>query len=196
MQQSPARDDEVALKRRDRAAWARMYDQYVTELYAFIAHLMHGQQSVAEELHQETWLAALASIEQFAPDRGDFRNWIFGIARRQVALYYRRRARRQTSGLVTFDTIPAGEQFNGAIVPEDVAEHVERVSAVRAALAELGSDARRVLLDKYVDNLSVNDIAQRLGKSPKAVESSLSRARSRMRKLLRWYVQMSTPNTR
>jgi len=64
---------------------------------------------------------------------------------------------------------------------------IERGDAVRAALAELGAETRGVLLGKYVDGRSVSQLADEFGRSPKAIESLLSRARARMRRLLAWY---------
>ena len=67
-------------------------------------------------------------------------------------------------------------------------ELVERDQAVRTALAELGPDSRAVLLGKYIDGRTVDELAGRLGRTPKAIESLLSRARGRMRSLLGPYV--------
>ena len=55
------------------------------------------------------------------------------------------------------------------------------------ALLSLPEEHRNVLTDKYVDNLTVKDIARRCGKSPKAVEMLLGRAREQLRSLLRHY---------
>jgi RNA polymerase sigma-70 factor (ECF subfamily) len=74
-----------------------------------------------------------------------------------------------------------------ALLPPDVIGAIERADAVRAALAELGAENRGVLLGKYVDGRSVDQLAQQFGRSPKAIESLLSRARGRMRQLLAWY---------
>jgi DNA-directed RNA polymerase specialized sigma24 family protein len=52
----------------------------------------------------------------------------------------------------------------------------------------LPDDRRQVLLGKYVEGLSVEKIASRTGRTVKAVESLLSRAREQMRALLRGYV--------
>ena len=52
----------------------------------------------------------------------------------------------------------------------------------------LPDDRRKVLLGKYVEGLSVEAIAIRMGRTAKAVESLLSRAREQMRALLRGYV--------
>ncbi len=141
--------------------------------------------AIAEEIHQETWLAALAGIDGFDGQRGELRAWIFGIARLKVALHFRRRAGVRGEAGDGGHIVAALE--NGAILPDDLLGAVERNDAVRAALAELGDDARGALLAKYVDGHSVGEVARQLGRTPKAVESLLSRARERMRKLLRWY---------
>ncbi len=178
-------DDIPALRSRDQQAWSDTYDRYVTASYAFIAHLVKGDRPLAEELHQETWLIAMSAIEQFAPGKGEFRGWLFGIAKKRVAMHFRRASGRNEQ-LHESDHDQAMAAIT-ELMPADVIEEVERVAAVRAALEELGDDARRVLVHKYIDSLSVTEIAERVGKSPKAVESMLTRARLRMRNLLRWY---------
>lgn len=185
---SPTEQDDIsALRRLDRNEWAATYDRYVSSTYAFIAYLLGDQRALAEELHQETWLTAMSAVDQFAPEQGEFRQWLFGIARKRVALHFRRTSARQQK--TTFDEDAAENAIadDGDLLPICALEQVERFDAVRAALAELTDDARTVLVSKYVDQLSVADIAARIGKTPKAVESLLSRSRARMRKLLRWY---------
>ena len=76
--------------------------------------------------------------------------------------------------------------------PPESLEGVERADVVRAALLCLPDDRRRVLLDKYAEGLSVADIASRTGRSAKAVESLLSRAREQLRALLQPYFSHPT----
>jgi len=179
------------LQKRKRDAWACAYDRHADDVFAFVAHLLRGDKIAAEEIHQEAWLAALASIDAFDPARGELRAWIFGIARRQVALHYRRlgHARFETGTGSTADELAIDHD---AILPDDVLSSIERGDAVRAALAELGEESRCALLGKYVEGQSVAELAGRLGRSPKAIESLLSRTRQRMRSLLRWYFDNET----
>jgi RNA polymerase sigma factor (sigma-70 family) len=79
------------------------------------------------------------------------------------------------------------EFSDGAVVPDDALEHLEQAAVVRASLLALPPERRQVLVEKYVEELSVAQIAARTGKSPKAVESLLSRAREQFRALLHWY---------
>jgi RNA polymerase sigma-70 factor (ECF subfamily) len=113
--------------------------------------------------------------------------WLLGIARRRVALYYRRRAAGSTrsSGVLSGEEPDDGAH---SVLPEDVLEQLERASVVRAAMLAVPEDRRKALQWKYGEGLSVEVIAARLGKTAKAVESLLSRAREQLRDLLRGYV--------
>ena len=160
------------LQRRKPEAWARTYDDHASDVFTFIVHLLHADRAAAEEIHQDTWLAALAGIDAFDVGRGELRAWIFGIARRQVALHFRRLG--QTRLEAFGGDIAAAAIVDDSILPHDVISSIERGDAVRAALAELGSETRGVLLGKYVERRSVNELARQFGRSPKAIESLLS----------------------
>ena len=178
----------IVLKRRDSCAWSAAVDRHLNEVYGFVFHLVGGDRAVAEDLNQETWLEALDGIEQCDAARGSFRNWLFGIARKRVALHYRRRALAGNPTSLSDQFGEAAESGEISVLPEDVLEQVERASVVRAAILALPDDRREVLLWKYVEGLSVETIAIRMGRTAKAVESLLFRAREQVRGLLRGYM--------
>jgi RNA polymerase sigma-70 factor (ECF subfamily) len=186
----------TALKQHDRSAWSAAVDRHLNELYGFVFHLVGGDRAVAEDLNQETWLEAIDGIDQCDATRGSFRNWLFGIARKRVALHYRHRtwAGNQTSLSNQFEE--AGELGDISILPDDVLEQVEQISVVRAAMLVLPDDRRKALIWKYVERLSVDAIAIRMERTAKAVESLLSRAREQMRNLLRGYMMPSSGDRR
>jgi RNA polymerase sigma-70 factor, ECF subfamily len=177
-----------ALKQGDRWAWNAAVDRHLGEVYGFVYHLAGGDRVVAEDLNQETWLEAIDAIGQCDAARGSFRNWLFGIARRRVALYYRRRG--LAGNLTPFDDRfeEAGELGDSLLLPEDALEQVEQALVVRAAMLVLPDDRRTALVWKYVEGLSVETIAGRMERTAKAVESLLTRAREQLRTLLRGYV--------
>ena len=180
----------LALKQRDRAAWIAVTDDHLNEVYGFVFHLVGGNRRIAEDLHQEIWLEAIHGIAHCDPNRGSFRNWLFGIARNQVALHYRRASSRNPAS--PFDPAnEAVESQNGSLLPEDMLEKMERISVVRAAMLLMPEDRRQVLLWKYDDGLSVATIATRMGKTAKAIESLLSRSREQLRGLLGEYMMSS-----
>ncbi len=178
----------TVLKKRDRSAWSAAVDRHLHEVYGFVFHLVGGDRTVAEDLNQETWLEAMDGIDQCDATRGSFRNWLFGIARKRVALYYRRHALAGNPASLSDQFGEAVELGDISVLPEDVLEQVERVSVVRAAILLLPDDRRQVLLWKYVERLSVATIAGRMGRTAKAVESLLSRTREQLRGLLSGYM--------
>ena len=60
-----------AVAKRDRAAWATIYDRHVRDLFGFVHHLVGGDRALAEELHQDVWLAALEGIDRYDPQPGN-----------------------------------------------------------------------------------------------------------------------------
>lgn len=185
---SVADDDECnlirLLKQRDRSAWSAAVDRHLGELYGFVFHLVGGDRTVAQDLTQEAWLEAVDGIGHCDAARGSFRNWLFGIARKRVALHFRRRALAGSASSLSGSYVEAIELADISSLPEEALEQVEQRDAVRAALLLLPGDRREVLLSKYVEGLSVAAIADRMGRTAKAVESLLSRAREQVRGLL------------
>jgi RNA polymerase sigma-70 factor (ECF subfamily) len=173
-----------ALRRRDAVAWEEFYREHLREVYGFLFRLVRNDRPAAEDLFQETWLEALDAIGQFDPRRGELRGWLFGIARRRVALYWRRKL---ATNEVVRHVEPLTLNDKGAILPENIIEQVEQAAVVQAALLALPPERRLVLTEKYVNGCSVDQIAVSTGKSPKAVESLLTRARNQLRTLLSCY---------
>jgi RNA polymerase sigma-70 factor (ECF subfamily) len=172
-----------ALARRDHTAWATMYDRHVGAVFGLVYYLAGRDRAVAEDVNQEVWLLAIEQIESFDPARGEFRDWLLGIARHRALRRRRDLARR-------FESRPEGT--SDALAPPELLEGLERADMVRAALLCLNDDWRRALIDKYAEGLSVAEIAARTGRSAKAVESVLSRAREQLRALLRPYFTTPT----
>lgn len=182
-------EQEIAkgLQQGDRRAWLQLYEAYAELVWRNISRLTGGGSATVADLVQETFLAAARSARNFRPDRGTLWIWLWTIARRQVALYYRKqkpelvlsRARQWWTSLDgdKFDWIDTKEDM-----PPDILESKELVVLVRLALSELPGDYQILLLAKYVDNLPAERIAGRMDCSEAAVRSKLARARKAFRK--------------
>ena len=173
-----------AMARRERSAWDAMYERHVGDIYGVIYHLVGGDRHLAEDVNQEVWMLAVERFDRFNLDRGEFRDWLLGIAR-HLALRHHRRPRSEA-----FEGQPEG--VSDSLPPPELLEGVERAALVRAALLSLQYESRGVLLDKYTEGLSVAEIAARSGRTAKGVESLLSRARGQLRTLLRPYFSHPT----
>jgi RNA polymerase sigma-70 factor (ECF subfamily) len=181
-------DDELrlvrAMARRDRSAWNVMYERHVRDVFGLVYHLVGGDRHVAEDVNQEVWLLAIERFDRFDPGRGGFRDWLLGIARHRALRHHRCAPVQAVPGR------PDG--LSDGLPPLELLEGRERADVVRAALLCLHDGSREVLLAKYAEGHSVAEISAQTGRSAKAVESLLSRARSQLRILLRPYFSHTT----
>jgi RNA polymerase sigma factor (sigma-70 family) len=167
------------LKDRDKSAWNAVSLEYTRDLYGFVVRLVGLDRSVADDIVQDVWLESLKRIHRFDPSRGEFRGWLFEIARRLVAGYWRKRI-----------LMPLCEEFESTaptdpqLLPTEILDHLDRAAIVRATMLAIAPERCRVLTAKYQDDQTVAEIAAREGKSEKAIESLLTRAREELRGLL------------
>jgi len=175
------------LQQGNRQAWLQLYEAYAEPVWLNISRLTGGDSAAVADIVQEMFLAAARSARKFNPNRGTLWVWLWTIARRQVALYYRKqkpeivlsRARQWWTSLDSekFDWIDAK-----ADMPPDILESQELAVLVRLALSELPGDYQTLLLAKYVDNQPAERIAGQMDCSETAVRSKLARARKAFRK--------------
>lgn len=174
------------LQKGDRQAWLRLYEAYDESLWNNVARLMGYNCPAVPDVVQETFLAAARSAKNFDPDRGSLWVWLNGIARRQIALYYRKqdpaailiRIKKWWASLDSnkIDWVNAKED-----APPEVLESRELAALVRFALIKLPVEYQTLLSAKYVEGQTVNKIAADLDCNPVALTSKLARARKAFR---------------
>jgi RNA polymerase sigma-70 factor (ECF subfamily) len=156
-------------------AWRALYDAYAERVWRCVARLMPPSSAEVADVVQETFLAAARSARTFDPARGTLWLWLWGIARRGVALHYRKHGRPRAGG----EALEALAGPGGG--PPDAAEAAELVSLVRVTLAELPGEYESLLTAKYLDGDSVERMAAAEGCTPVALRSKLARARRAFR---------------
>lgn len=175
------------LQQGNRQAWLRLYEAYAEPVWWNISRLVGNDSATVADLVQETFLSAAHSARNFKPDRGTLWGWLWIIASRQVALYYRKQKPEIVlSQARLWWTSLDGEKFDWidveADMPSDVLESKELTVLVRSTLSELPGDYQTLLLAKYVENQPVGQIAWQMNCSETAVRSKLARARKAFRK--------------
>ena len=172
----------AGLRAGDRRAWLRLYDRHAPPLWRHVARLVGNDPHAADDVMQATMLAAAASAQNFDPRRGTLWMWLYGIARRQAALYLRTR-RREKRAVVAVDTAAVADWLADLEAPPPPVslESRETADAVRAALAELADDDAFVLVAAYMEQMTMNQVAALLGKSFEATRSQAARARRHFR---------------
>jgi len=168
-----------AVLRKDRKATAEFVSLCSDWVYPFVRYRLLPRTDVVEDLMQEVLISAWKNLPTFRADAG-LRAWVLGIARHKVEDYYRKRIRE--AELEDEDT-DAGETTEVSHIRErlEAAEDHERVHLTLAQLPEV---YRLALIWRYRDENSLREMAQLTGKTEKAMERLLARARESFRK--RW----------
>ncbi len=168
----------------DPQAHQEVCTRYGRDLHRFLASRL-GDDDLAEELMVQTLADAVRHITRFNSRLSTSRAWLFGIARRHLQTEVRLRARRKSVPPSMQVPVEAVAEQAG---PQDLAaESASRVQAQRqvavlaAALSEVEME---VLTLRYGHDLSVREVGQIVGRSEKAVESLLIRAKQKARERL------------
>ena len=176
---SPEADAPLGL---DAESFGAFYGDALPRVYGYFLHRCGGSVTVAEDLTQETFLAAVAELKKNRRVRTPV-PWIYGIARHKLLDHYRREERADRSARAAWEADPHEDEF----VVDDTNEARERAIA---ALASVAASQRAALVLCYVDGFSVREAAQLLEKSVEAVESLLARGRQAFK---RSYLEQREP---
>ena len=167
----------VIAARDDLLAFAPLYERYRDAVLRYCFYCL-GDWDEAADAAQQVFANAMAALPRFT-DRGDsFRPWLFRIAHNEVCTRQGQRARRPQSQLHD-----AADAVDPAPSPEDLAISADDHQRLRAMLAHLPPDRRRVCELRFA-GLTDREIAGILGKSEGAVRTAQSRAIAQLRGLL------------
>ncbi len=169
-----------ALLAGDRVEAAAWLERQLPALHAFVRVRLGGDPTGVEDVVQETLLTALDQLASY-DGRAPFDAWLKGIAKNKL-----RGARRKRRPKPLADIIEEADAEIDAILvevdrdplPDAVLEHRETRELVDAALSQLPLEYRDALTARYYDQQPVVQVGVRLGRSEKAAESLLARARS------------------
>ncbi len=155
-------------------AFEELVRRHQQPLFGFL-YRMCGDANTAEELAQA---ALVRSWEKLNTFRGDssFKTWLYRIGAN--LLFNRRRGARPEFELSEF--LPASEHDQ----PDESYHQKRREELVQAALNQLPADQRTALVLSVYDQMSYREIGQAMGKSVRAVDSLLFRAKANVRRLL------------
>jgi len=165
----------------DPDAFRELFNEYARPVYNHGFRLT-GDWSVAEDVVSLTFLEAWRLRHRIDADAdGPLRPWLFGIAT-NVARNVRRAARRYDGAQARLPREGSEPDFAEGVV--DRLDDLERIARVRAALAALRAPEREVLALCVFAGLDYAEAAEALGVPVGTVRSRLSRARTRLTKLV------------
>jgi RNA polymerase sigma factor (sigma-70 family) len=180
-----ARFEEIeALGRRckegDLAAWSLLFPKIWPVLVTFVHRLYHSfEQQDAEDVAQASIEAAIRAIGTFS-EKGLFRAWLFGIAVRQAATFYRSSSAKKRGAqlLVPFNDFD-GHQ-DEAKSPAEVSAEKDRAAILHRAIDQLPEADRDLVHLHFFGELTFREIAEARNMNPKTVCTRLTRCKEKL----------------
>lgn len=164
---------------KDRKATAEFVALCADCVYPFVRRRLLPKTGLVEDLVQEILLAAWRDLSNFR-SQGDLRAWVLGIARHKVEDHYRKRLRKAELE----DEEDIAEEIGLQPTFDEQLDSEAQRGRIDAVLASLPEAYGLALLWRYRDDRSTREMAELTGKTEKAVERLLARARESFRK--RW----------
>lgn len=172
----------------DAAAFEVFFETAYPALYRFALTRLNFDHDAAGELAQAALCKAIAKLETFKGEAA-LLTWLCTFCRRELHAYYKGRAAHPQVELIEDrPEIRAALESLRASEPDDPDAAIDRVrtaSLVQSVLDHLPPRYANALEWKYIEGLSVQEIAVRLGVGAKAAESLLTRARRAFREAFR-----------
>jgi RNA polymerase sigma-70 factor (ECF subfamily) len=170
-----------AVLRKDRKAPAEFVSRHADRLYAYLRRRLTPREDLTDDLLQEVFLAAWESLPAYA-GRSTLESWMFGIARHKVEAHYRARLREPRA-------LDEEEEAGGGIAAaepdfDERIDRADREAKTAEILRQLPENYAAVLLWRYWERRSAAEMAAAAGKTEKAIERLLARAREQFRR--RW----------
>jgi RNA polymerase sigma-70 factor (ECF subfamily) len=169
---------------RDEAAFHEFFDRYFPRLYRFVLQRLGGHEDAAEEIVQRVLIRSINRLHSYRGEAA-LLTWLCTLCRREISNWCESEGRRQEVSFVdnrpdmqtALDALAAGDADD----PEATVRRRELSQLVQLTLDHLPGRYGDVLEWKYIQGLTVTEIAERLGVGYKAAESLLTRARAAFR---------------
>jgi RNA polymerase sigma-70 factor, ECF subfamily len=160
---------QVEAAQKDPAKFGELYEQHFEQVYAFVARRVRDR-SVAEDVTAEVFHKAFAALPRFEFVGAPFAAWLLRIAANALA-DRSKRATREVSGT---DDAP-----EPSVEPD--ADASDRRADLFRFVNGLPADQRRVIVERFIEQRSIRDIAGRLNKTEGAVKQLQFRALQSLR---------------
>ncbi|MDO4868836.1 MAG: RNA polymerase sigma factor [Bacillota bacterium] len=148
------------------------YTTYYNQVVSYICRKV-SDRNIAEDLAGDIFLKCYKSFDRFNEAKGSARAWIFTITNNRLKNYYRdRKSEVHIDAMESFDIADdqdVAKEIEDAMRLEEIRQFLDR------EIARLDSVKRQILLMRYYDEMSSNEIAEAMGMSPGNVRVILTR---------------------
>jgi len=164
----------VEAAQRDLSKFGDLYERHFDRVYAYVVRRVQDRDA-AEEVTAEVFHKALANLPRYQLRGAPFGAWLLKIAAHAIA----DRSRRDAREVAASDDLPDG----GADLDADL-DLVEQRARLFRLVDQLPADQRLVIVQRFVDERSIRDVAQRLKKTEGAIKQLQFRALQTLRERL------------
>lgn len=178
--------EDIALVKRvlnkERAAFNEFFETYFARLYRFSLSRV-SEERICEDIVQETLCKAIRKLDQYRGEASLF-TWLCQICRNEIFTWYRKQD-NQIQLVADLDDDPLVRASLESLSHMEFNDETERHALekiVQLVLDYLPNNYGKVLELKYLEDLSVQEIASKMGTTAIAVQSLLARARTAFRK--------------
>jgi RNA polymerase sigma-70 factor, ECF subfamily len=158
------------------AALAEIHDTYYTPVFRYVAFRVADRQT-AEDLTSEVFLRLLSALRDRHAPQNSLSGWLYGVASRVVADYYRRHYRKSESELPEW--LPDGKND-----PEAYLDATLTHEQLHQALTTLTEEQQNVIALRFGYEMSIREVARTMGKNEGAIKQLQARAVAALSRIL------------
>ncbi len=163
-------------------AFASLLARHLKSVYSFAARSAPND---AEDIAQDTFLKAWKNLKGYEPDKAQFKTWLMRIARNTVIDYLRK---RKTAVFSEFENEQGdnrmGDTPDEGPLPDEIVARAHDAHEVEEVLEKLPPPYREVILLRYTNQLSFDEIGEVLHEPSNTVRSRHRRGLVRLKELL------------
>lgn len=160
--------------------FAAMYDMFAARMYRHAVSRV-GERKTAEDIASQVFLKAWEYFDASGKPIENVRAFLYHIAQNLITDYYRKKGRET----ISLESLP--EHHHLLRTDRTAHKHLEEqetVTEIEKSLALLEDEYRDIVVWRYIDELSVTEIAALTGKTSNAVYVTVHRAIKKLRVLL------------
>lgn len=160
-------------KEGDSSSFGVLYDHYLSRIYRFI-YVKVASREDAEDISHQVFLNAWQNMPRYKSKGFPFSSWLYEIARNQVIDYYR--TRKESVSVDDIDPDSMSEEAHGETLNTEL--DLERVMK---KLRTMKSEYQDVLILRFVEDMSLKEVASALNKTEGAIKLLQHRAVSTLK---------------
>ncbi len=166
--------------RGEASAFGLLYDRYQPQIYRFI-YLKVSSREEAEDLTHQVFLQSWQKIADYHFQGFPFSSWLYRIARNEIIDYYRTKKISIDIENMVAEMTP--EFVSGNPIPGKI-DDILGIEKVKGAVKKLGQVEQDVIILRFVEDFSPQEVALIIDKTPEAVRLIQHRAIKNLKKIL------------